>query len=629
MTCGYRNCQSRACGSIVRPDGHELAYCVAHEAIARHLPPLRSATCCTSEGCGRPQGSRSPLCKSCRPRYAAWGLDGYPVPQEAPMPTTPEAQTPPVTPYDVLDATAKAWFAMPQEERDACLVAISVATISTGESAPMPPAAPQDAAGGVTTQSGGYLACIGCGDEDLMDLDQTTGLCGMCSRQQVRESKERDYEDNYVPVSEPVPEDIIANAKAIPWADYGYQVPTVELLARPDCHTAANDPDIVAVHWPVGQLHTPKPPAKVTEADFEPLHPLEARRDRLVATLLGAGFEEKPAISGRVRRFAYCNDYWVIVPNGPAAESQEDFARALDTAEAALKRLTSTVDAPHLPVVPAPVDAVEPSAADVDDAPLFVGSTDSAPMQPMSPDLAALAARGQQPTAPGPAVAELQQQLAATRDALTRIASQLASVALWAEVEKSPAPEVDGVGLLTTRYLVDRESAASERARADLSDAVAVSQRQRADAAEEQLAAIAALLDPEDAPAYDNDDQPIPLPVRVQTALMPPSTPSAREKRLQEAVDAYSQQLSDVDDVLHWLGAYGNTPTVDRLMKVLTPEDRRNILELRAAIVREDIARLKARRLNPPPCGRMEEHAADLAAIEAKIAALDAGEVRE
>ena len=38
--------------------------------------------------------------------------------------------------------------------------------------------------------SGGYLACItpGCGDEDLMDLDQTTGLCGMCTRQKAREA---------------------------------------------------------------------------------------------------------------------------------------------------------------------------------------------------------------------------------------------------------------------------------------------------------------------------------------------------------------------------------------------------------------------------------------------------------
>jgi len=105
MTCGFRNCQSRACGSTIRPDGHELAFCVAHEAIARHLPPLRSATCCTSEGCGRPQGSRSPLCKSCRPRYSAWGLAGYPVPQEAPMTEpTPEAQeaqtSPPAAPQD-------------------------------------------------------------------------------------------------------------------------------------------------------------------------------------------------------------------------------------------------------------------------------------------------------------------------------------------------------------------------------------------------------------------------------------------------------------------------------------------------------------------------------------------------
>ena len=517
MTCGFRNCQSRACGSTVRPDGHELAYCVAHEAIARHLPTLRSARCCTSEGCGRPQGSRSPLCKSCRPRYAAWGLDGYPVPQEAPMTeSNPEAPPNPVTP--------KAWPATPES-------------------------------------------------------------------------------------------DVIAAC---------------------------------ALEWPVSALMVRQPNGLRYS----------------VPSPVGASAGIGPGLNGILEQVRNGRLSWesaVSADNGLTWSTITSPEHAAAWLLAEHKRLYTIPEVPHVAVAPPPpaepqeaadggatlpaVDAVEPSEGDVADAPLFVGGTDSAPElvarwgqvhtappQPMSPDLdglAALAARGQQPTAPGPAVAELQQQLAATRDALTRIASQLASVALWAEVEKSPAPEVDGVGLLTTRYLVDRESAASERARADLSDAVAVSQRQRADAAEEQLAAIAALLDPEDAPAYDNDDQPIPLPVRVQTALMPPSTPSAREKRLQEAVDAYSQQLSDVDDVLHWLGAYGNTPTVDRLMKVLTPEDRRNILELRAAIVREDIARLKARRLNPPPCGRMEEHAADLAAIEAKIAALDAGEVRE
>jgi hypothetical protein len=92
-TCHFRNCPGRTSGSIVRADGIELAYCVAHEAIARNLPLLRSAACCASEGCGRPRGQRSPLCKSCRPRYSAWGLDGHLPAQEAPMtePTTPPA----------------------------------------------------------------------------------------------------------------------------------------------------------------------------------------------------------------------------------------------------------------------------------------------------------------------------------------------------------------------------------------------------------------------------------------------------------------------------------------------------------------------------------------------------------
>jgi hypothetical protein len=39
-TCHFRNCPGRTSGSIVRADGIELAYCVAHEAIARNLPLL-------------------------------------------------------------------------------------------------------------------------------------------------------------------------------------------------------------------------------------------------------------------------------------------------------------------------------------------------------------------------------------------------------------------------------------------------------------------------------------------------------------------------------------------------------------------------------------------------------------
>ena len=67
-------------------------------------------------------------------------------------------------------------------------------------------------------------------------------------------------------------------------------------------------------------------------------------------------------------------------------------------------------------ITPAPADDGEPSEGDVADAPLFVGGTDTAPelvarwgqrhTAPLD-GLAAIAARGQQPTAPGSTVAEL------------------------------------------------------------------------------------------------------------------------------------------------------------------------------------------------------------------------------
>ena len=237
--------------------------------------------------------------------------------------------------------------------------------------------------------------------------------------------------------------------------------------------------------------------------------------------------------------------------------------------------------------IPSPaVDAVEPSEGDVADAPLFVGGTDSAPKlvarwgqkhtAPLD-GLAALAARGQQPTAPGPTLAEVQ-----------------------AELER-------------------------ERERADRAELDAVAERARADEAMEELAAIAALLDPEYSPAFDSDDQPIPLPTRVQTALMPDT---AYERELRKSLHAVEAELFEVDRTLQHLGAYGNGPTVDRLLKVLTPEDRRNILEVQAAEARMDLARLKACRLNPPPPGVLEGYAAKVAEVEARIAALDAGEVQ-
>lgn len=214
------------------------------------------------------------------------------------------------------------------------------------------------------------------------------------------------------------------------------------------------------------------------------------------------------------------------------------------------------VTEPTPPAEAAPIEFVcfPPEATTTDVLSALVGRREQ---QPSTPDgLAGLAARGQEPAAPGPTLAEVQ-----------------------AELER---------------------------------------QRERADRAE--MDAIAALLDLEDSPAWDANDQPIPLVERVRAALMPGESWRAAELRARLA--AMEQEIADADRILHHLGSYGPTTSLaDRLMQVLTPDDRRNILELKASEARFDIARLKARRLNPPPPGRLEEYTQKLAAIEAKLAA--------
>ena len=191
-------------------------------------------------------------------------------------------------------------------------------------------------------------------------------------------------------------------------------------------------------------------------------HPLEARRDALVATLLVAGFEERPAISERIRRYVYCNDYWIMVPNGHAVGSEEDFERALGIAEAALKRLTSTVDSP-LPG-------------------RWGHRWDRQHSTPLPNGLAGIGARGQEPVAPGPTVDDLRADLV-RRDVL------LAQMEADRDYERRRANE----------------------AIAQLHDA------------QRDLKAITAALDAdtERSPAWDDNDQPIPLPRRVEVALMP------------------------------------------------------------------------------------------------------------
>ena len=386
-TCHFRNCPGRPSGSTIRPDGIELLYCVAHEAIARNLPPLRSAGCCASEGCGRPRGQRSPLCKSCRPRYSAWGLDGNIPAQEAPM------TEPTITPAPADDG----------------------------------------------------------------------------------EPSEGDIQDAY---------------------------------------------------------------------------------------------------SGRWGQYA---------------------------------------EVARLPM-----------------------STPTLPPEPT--DMAALAARGQPPTAPGPTVAELQQQLAAER-----ARADLLDDEVRRQRERADAAERD---------------AAEERVRANewltqLHDAQA------------QLNAITDTLDddPERSPAWDEDGNPIPLPRRVEVALMPDKPGQSRIEREISAVldryeapttlgsvhvgvkgrvlvtaralrdsragvDAMATEIMDVSTVLYTLGADVTSNPRDALLQVLAallPDVYRRLMEVEVAAARAGLARLQAHVVNPPTPERIAEAAAKVATLDARIAALDAG----
>jgi hypothetical protein len=174
------------------------------------------------------------------------------------------------------------------------------------------------------------------------------------------------------------------------------------------------------------------------------------------------------------------------------------------------------------------------------------------------------------------------------------------------------------------------------------------------------IAAIAEMLDPEDAPAFDADDQPIPLPRRVEVALMPDKPGQSRIERELAAVldryeapttlgsvhvgvkgrvlvtaralrdsragvDAMATEIMDVSTVLYTLGADVTSNPRDALLQVLAallPDAYRRLMEVEVAAARAGLARLRARIVNPPAPERIAEAAAKAATLDARIAAL-------
>ena len=123
---------------------------------------------------------------------------------------------------------------------------------------------------------------------------------------------------------------------------------------------------------------------------------------------------------------------------------------------------------------------------------------------PLPEGLAGIGARGQEPVAPGSALAEVQEQLPVCMGNIREV-NRLMQAAGMGTALSMP----ERVRLLIAER--DYERRRANEAIAQLHDA------------QRDLKAITAALDadPERSPAWDDNDRPIPLPRRVEVALMP------------------------------------------------------------------------------------------------------------
>ena len=298
------------------------------------------------------------------------------------------------------------------------------------------------------------------------------------------------------------------------------------------------------------------------------------------------------------RREGYCgaDGCCKVAPSGLCIEHHNLYRR-----HGVLPRLLLATEPAPMVLTPLPVPAVQP------------------PPTPEVPDAGATS----EPTAPGPTMAELQEQIRTLQAQLT--AAKVNNAADLCDAALSGLRIVAESGPLAR---VAELEAAAER------------EREGRRQAELEIDAITAALDadPERSPAYDDNDEPIPLPRRVEIALMPEGIGHSRGERHAhelevklgnlEAMDYPGQlqtAIAEIETACVMLRRLGGTSysVPDLLMQVLSPEDRRAILEVEAAEGRATIARLKARRVNPPTPEKLAEYAGKLARVEAQIAALD------
>ncbi len=207
------------------------------------------------------------------------------------------------------------------------------------------------------------------------------------------------------------------------------------------------------------------------ELGCEPVepHPLEVRRDALVLRLLAAGFVEAKAVSIHLRKFV-CYAHTALIPDGHPREVEEDFRDALDYAEKECVKVE---------------DAKQARQGDAMD-----------------------------PIAPGPTLAEVQEQLRDAQLQIAGITQILDAAGIPTEHVGSALKAWGRVGLVVGQW------------------------RDMRKAITEITAALDA--DPERSPAWDDNDQPIPLPRRVEVALMPEGPGNTWiERKIMGHLDSY------------------------------------------------------------------------------------------
>lgn len=369
---------------------------------------------------------------------------------------------------------------------------------------PAPQAPLQEAADGGATSPGGYLACItpGCGDEDMMDLDQTTGLCGMCSRQ-----KERQADGGAIPSPEAAPDD--AMWRPLTAAELEAAVNTVMPL------------DAIA-ETRLPPIREPLDPGIRSAVDLlrdEGLaaltaDPMQQRREAVVARLLALGAEEEPGHPPTTRVFRFKYEFYTVPVSYPA----EHMEAAMQSVERACDRLESLMAGRWSPAHTAPG----------------------------------------QPPAPSPTLAEVQAELARER-------AMNADLRTMHEEAVAARRKEEGLRI---------------HAETDL-----IRERKRAEDALESL------------------------------------------QELRDIWNWMRAELNAVRLIMQRLGACG-PDALTMLMRLLPVASRRALLEIEAADARAELARARANVVTPPPPEKLAEYAGKLAEIEAKIAALDAGEVK-